>query len=427
MPKTGLDALPRPEDSILCLGKGGKMTQDNRYSIGGVLYPQPFKIRRLGHFGFNVSDLGKGRDFYSRQLGFRITEEINLGDLDPQFADMENGDVIFFSHNSDHHAFLLAHRSLGALFGDDAISADITMNQLTWQVNTLEEVVRAKDFFAEKGIEVRRTGRDMPGSNWHVYVRDPDGYTVELYYGMEQVGWDGVSKPRGLYNRSFAQAPPLPQISEMVEVEDAESNGVDLFSGYRRRDLGTGDFVVGAVRLPRPFRITRIGPLKIFVNDVSVSEDFYVNLMGFKLTETVVYKSYRCLFLRNGTEHHSLALLPKSLRTELELSSHTACASVGLELGSYQQLRDAVAHLKKDGVRMIDGLPPELSPGVDYSAHILDHDGHCLQLYYYMEQIGWDGQPRPAHMRRKVSEPWPETLEPMSDTYADDSFHGPLG
>src|ERR1700680_2258959 len=101
MPKTGLDALPRPEDSILCLGKGGKMTQDNRYSIGGVLYPQPFKIRRLGHFGFNVSDLGKGRDFYSRQLGFRITEEINLGDLDPQFADMENGDVIFFSHNSD--------------------------------------------------------------------------------------------------------------------------------------------------------------------------------------------------------------------------------------------------------------------------------------------------------------------------------------
>lgn len=28
--------------------------------------------------------------------------------------------------------------------------------------------------------------------------------------------------------------------------------------------------------------------------------------MGFKLTETVNYKSHRCLFLRNGTEHHSL-------------------------------------------------------------------------------------------------------------------------
>ena len=27
------------------------------YDIGGVRYPQPFKIRRLGHFGFNVADL----------------------------------------------------------------------------------------------------------------------------------------------------------------------------------------------------------------------------------------------------------------------------------------------------------------------------------------------------------------------------------
>jgi catechol 2,3-dioxygenase-like lactoylglutathione lyase family enzyme len=403
------------------------MTENGQYSVGGMLYPQPFKIRRLGHFGFNVNDLDKGRDFYSRQLGFRITEEINLGELAPQFANLENSDVIFFSHNSDHHAFLLAHRSLGALFGDDAISADITMNQLTWQVNTLDEVVKARDFFADRGIEVRRTGRDMPGSNWHVYVRDPDGYTVELYYGMEQVGWDGISKPRELYNRRFEQAPPLPQISEKTEVEEAEGKGVNIFSGYRRKDLGTGDFVVGGVRLPRPFRITRIGPIKIFVNDVSTSEDFYVSLMGFKLTETVIYKGHRCLFLRNGTEHHSLALLPKSLRDELKLSPHTACASVGLELGSYQQLRDAVAFLRKDDVRMTDALPPELSPGVDYSAHVLDHDGHCLQLYYYMEQIGWDGRPRPADLRRKINEPWPETLVPMSDTYSDGSFHGPLG
>ncbi len=403
------------------------MDKTEQYDVGGVLYPRPFKIRRLGHFGFNVNDLDKGRDLYARELGFRITDEISLGDLDPQFATLENANVIFFTHNSDHHAFLLAHRSLGALFGDDAISADITMNQLTWQVNTLEEVVSARDFFIAKGIEVRRTGRDMPGSNWHVYVRDPDGYTVELYYGMEQVGWDGISKPRGMYNRRFEDTPPLPQISEKTEVEQAAGNGVDVFSGFRRQDPGDGDFVVGAVRLPRPFRITRIGPMKIFVNDVGVSEDFYTRIMGFTPTETVTYKGHRCVFLRVGTEHHSLALLPKALRAELGLSGHTACASVGLELGSYRQLRDAVAHLKARGIRFVDGLPPELSPGVDYSAHMLDHDGHCLQLYYYMERVGWDGKPRPAHLRRKPVEPWPERLEPMSDTYADDTFHGPLG
>ena len=69
------------------------------------------------------------------------------------------------------------------------------MNRITWQVGTLEEVVDACTFFTEKGVEIRRMGRDMPGSNWHVYVRDPDGHTVELYYGIAQVGWDGWSKP----------------------------------------------------------------------------------------------------------------------------------------------------------------------------------------------------------------------------------------
>ena len=32
------------------------------YDIGGIRYPQPFKIRRLGHFGFNVADLQGGHE-----------------------------------------------------------------------------------------------------------------------------------------------------------------------------------------------------------------------------------------------------------------------------------------------------------------------------------------------------------------------------
>lgn len=403
------------------------MQTNGKYSVGGVLYPQPFKIRRLGHFGFNVNDLDQGIDFYSRLLGFWMTDELHLSQLDPKFAELENSRVVFMTHTGDHHAFLLAHRSLGAMFGDDAHAQDITLNQMTWQVTTLEEVVNAEAYFAAKGVEVRRSGRDMPGSNWHVYVRDPDGNTVELYYGIEQVGWDGLSKPYDLYYRRFDTTPPLPQISERTEVAEAAEKGVQVLSGYARQDRGEGDFVVGGVRLPRPFKITRIGPLKIFVADVEASEAFYTGLLGFKRTEEVTWKGHRCVFLRNGTEHHSLALLPRPLREVLQLSPHTACASVGLEMANYQQLRDAVAYLKGQGVRFVDGLPPELCPGVDYMAHIVDHDGHCLQLTCYMEQIGWDGRPRPQEQRRKVVEPWPEHLEPMSDTYSDATFQGPLG
>jgi hypothetical protein len=144
-------------------------------------------------------------------------------------------------------------------------------------------------------------------------------------------------------------------------------------------------------------------------------------------SEEAVYRGARCVFLRCGAEHHSLGLFPKELRRTLGLNERSTCMSFGVELGSYAQLRQAVAFLKSHGVRFVDAIPPELYPGIDYSAFALDPDGHCIQLYYYMEQIGWDGRVRPAAERRPINGDWPEVLEPLSDTYVDQVFQGPLG
>ena len=45
-----------------------------------------------------------------------------------------------------------------------------------------------------------------------------------------------------------------------------------------------------------------------------------------------------------------------------------------------------------------------------------------------MEQIGWDGRVRPA-VRAPPGQwrDWPEALEPLTDTYVDQVFQGPLG
>ena len=401
-----------------------------RYDVGGIAYPRPFKIRRLGHFGFNVADVPGGIDFYSRLLGFRITDERDLSKIPGReeiAKKLEDPRIIFMSHNSDHHAFLLAHKSLGAIFGDDATSKDITVNQITWQVGTLDEVFAAADYFRERQVEIRRVGRDMPGSNWHTYIRDPDGHTVELYYGMEQIGWDGRSKPTDMYYRAFREQPEMPQISEAEEIRDALAKGIDINSGNTVRDRSAQEFVVAGVKLPRPFKVTNIGPMSLFVADIGASEAFYTEVMGFAATEEVIYKGHRCVFLRNGSEHHSLSLMPKALRGVLGLNPDTTVASMGVQVGSYQQLRDAVAFLKKEGVRFSEAIPAELYPGVDYAAHIVDPAGHVLMLHYYMERVGWDGKPRPAALRRTVSREWPATLQPMSDTYVDQTFMGPLG
>ena len=47
--------------------------------------------------------------------------------------------------------------------------------------------------------------------------------------------------------------------------------------------------------------------------------------------------------------------------------------SFGIQVGTYRQLKDAVAFLKTNGVK-IRHLPPELSPGIDYSALAIDRE-----------------------------------------------------
>ena len=98
-----------------------------------------------------------------------------------------------------------------------------------------------------------------------------------------------------------------------------------------------------------------------------------------------------------------------------------------MQVGDYQQLRDAVTFLKSEGVT-VKHLPPELFPGIDYSAFALDPDGHAIQLYYYMEQIGWDGKPRPAAARPKIdNDNWPDKVPAQPDTFLGEAFLGPLG
>jgi len=402
-----------------------------QYNVGGILLPRPFKVRRLGHFGFNVVNVAEGMTFYNGLLGFKVSDEIDFSTrpgMPEAVQAIKDPRGFFMRHGTDHHSFVLFNKHVMDFRADRKFRSNVTINQITWQVGSLREVVDAFHYFQERDVPIQRVGRDMPGSNWHCYVYDPDGHTNEFYYGIEQVGWNDISKPRDIYYRGFREEPPLPQMSENAEVVEAlHDKGVDIFGGYRYEEKLPAAYDVEGVLLPRPFKITKIGPVHLFVDDVDAAEAFYTNAVGFVKTEESAYQCARCVFLRAGSEHHSLALFPKALQATLGLSPHTTCKSFGVELGSYQQLREAVAFLKSHGVTILDPLPPELSLGMDYVAHALDPDGHCIQLYYYMEQVGWDGQVRPQSQRRHVSTEWPEALAPLSDTYVDQVFQGPLG
>ena len=67
-----------------------------KYDVGGVLLDRPFKIRRLGHFGLNLTKFEEGVAFYRDLLGFRVSDTGAAG--------------YFMRYGSDHHALNLADK-----------------------------------------------------------------------------------------------------------------------------------------------------------------------------------------------------------------------------------------------------------------------------------------------------------------------------
>jgi catechol 2,3-dioxygenase-like lactoylglutathione lyase family enzyme len=183
---------------------------------------------------------------------------------------------------------------------------------------------------------------------------------------------------------------------------------------------------VGGIMLPRPFKVTGLGPFSLFTDNVDAMVEFYTVVMGFQATEEARYDGYRIVYLRHGTEHHSMVLADKALRAALGLNPGASCLSVGMQLGSYRQLLDAVEFFRSHGREIVE-LPTELHLGIDYATYVRDPEGHLIELYYSIEQIGWDGRPRPADRRLSVTTPWPDAVDAQTDTYVGPAFLGPLG
>jgi catechol 2,3-dioxygenase-like lactoylglutathione lyase family enzyme len=158
----------------------------------------PFRIAKLGHVVLNVSDLPRSVAFYTRLLGFAIS------DVYPD-ATMPGG-MVFMRCNTDHHGIAL----VGSLAGG---SASRELNHLAFEVATLDEVVRARDYLRAHGVAIDFEGRRRAGCQIAIEFRDPDGHRLEIYWGVDQIGSDGIARPpaewKGAHGLAQAIADPV--------------------------------------------------------------------------------------------------------------------------------------------------------------------------------------------------------------------------
>ena len=330
-------------------------------------------------------------------------------------------------HGTDHHSFVLFNKRVREARDKlRRFAPGVVINQISWQVGSLARSSTAATG-PGRGLQIQRSGRDMPGSNWHTYFYDPDGHTNELYYGMEQIGWDWHSKPDPMHDRGFREKPELPQMNEQMTKSRRRSARGD------RHPLGLG---ASAIALPADLRRRRHHVAAAVQSHRASARSacscktstrrraFYQPDDGLRVTEEATWKGQRCVFLRANTEHHSIALYPIELRETLGLRDDSTTFAVGFQVGTYRQLRDARTFLTERGARSVE-IPADCIRESTTRSR-LDPDGR-LQLYFTMEQIGWDGAP-PGRARPRVDAgAWPATLAGDPDVYGGETLLGPLG
>jgi catechol 2,3-dioxygenase-like lactoylglutathione lyase family enzyme len=159
----------------------------------------PFRIEKIGHVVLQVSDVDRSVDFYTRAMGFQVS------DVYPET--MMPGGMVFFRCNPDHHCLAI----IG--LGKDA-NRNIELHHVAFQVASLDEVFRARNHLQAYGAQIDFDGRRRAGCQIAVEFRDPDNHRLEIYWGLDLVGAPGTARPaaewRGAKSLEEAVDNPVP-------------------------------------------------------------------------------------------------------------------------------------------------------------------------------------------------------------------------
>ena len=158
-----------------------------------------FHIHNVGHVVLQVTDLERSTEFYTKVLGFKVS--------DVYAEDMMPGGMVFLRCNTDHHCLAL----VGA---GDGQNNNRELHHLAFVVPALADVLRARDRLREYKAKIDFEGRRRAGCQIAVEFCDPDNHSLEIYWGVEQVGSDGRVRPssewHGVRSLEEAIAHPVP-------------------------------------------------------------------------------------------------------------------------------------------------------------------------------------------------------------------------
>ncbi|HTT78699.1 MAG TPA: VOC family protein [Stellaceae bacterium] len=140
-----------------------------------------------------------------------------------------------------------------------------------------------------------------------------------------------------------------------------------------------------------PFRIGKIGHVVLNVRDVARSVRFYTEVLGFAVSD--IYPDEMVpggmAFLRCNPDHHGIALVGGAPGD----SENADLNHVAFEVGTLDEVVRARDHLRRRGVPI--DFEGRRRAGCQLAVEFRDPDGHRLEIYWGIDQIGSDGRARP--------------------------------
>jgi catechol 2,3-dioxygenase-like lactoylglutathione lyase family enzyme len=146
----------------------------------------PIRIRKIGHVVFSVKDIEASTKFWTEIMGFRVSDRNEQG-------------MVFFRNATDHHTIALAPANKD---GEGPQHGNPGFHHIAFEVATVSELFKIRDFIRSNGLKIIYEGRRGPGGNPGVEFVSPDGFQVEVYAAMDQIGTDGRSRPANEWKRA---------------------------------------------------------------------------------------------------------------------------------------------------------------------------------------------------------------------------------
>jgi len=173
------------------------------------------------------------------------------------------------------------------------------------------------------------------------------------------------------------------------------ARGIVDFEGLRSRDSQALRELQPRNELP--FRLNKIGHVVLMVTDLRRSVEFYTGVLGFRVSDVYpeTMMKGRMVFMRCAADHHGVALVGAAPGASPQHELH----HMAFEVSTLDEVFAARDYLRKRGVKI--EFEGRRRAGCQVAVEFRDPDGHWLEIYWGLDQVGADGGIRPPEEWRE--------------------------